>query len=365
MIFKWLLNRLIHAVVKMTPMIRDHSPDSPTTANRIGVLAASGIGDAILLTPLIQDLRARHPQARIVVVCRAASRPLFDHMPHVNRVLSYSPATHTWRALLTLRGALKREHLQYWIAGYPTNTVFHSLITLVCGARIRIKHENMDETRFRDYDYLYTHLVPWNMNDHRLENNHRLLKVWPSKRGNKRFKPVLFIPFRDQNRISCALSCFPPPPYVVLHAGGTWPEKRWPVERFIEIGNLLIRHNISVILAGGNQDLEINEFISKKLESRRLCNTTGQLTLLQTAALLSRCQGLVCNDTALMHIADALHVSLVALFGYTSPVHTGPTQTRNRGIVTAERMDDINTETVWNEIKRVILHEYLPTILTD
>ncbi len=365
MIFKWLLNRLIDVVVKITFIIRDHSPESPITINRIGVLAASGIGDAILLTPLIQNLRARHPQARIVVVCRAASRPLFDHMPHVNRVLSYSPGTSAWRALLTLRSALKREQLQYWIAGYPTNTVFHSLITLICGARIRIKHENIDETRFRDYDYLYTHLVPWNMNDHRLENNHRLLEVWPSKPNSRRFKPILFIPPRDQNKISRALSCFPPSPHVALHAGGTWAEKRWPVECFIEIGNLLIKNNISVVLVGGDQDLEINEFIFKKLESRRLCNTTGQLSLLQTAALLSRCQGLICNDTALMHIADTLHIPLVALFGYTSPVHTGPSQTRNRGIITAERMEDINKETVWNEIKRVILHENLSTIVTD
>jgi lipopolysaccharide heptosyltransferase II len=97
-----------------------------------------------------------------------------------------------------------------------------------------------------------------------------------------------------------------------------WPGKRWPPERFRQVlERLLAETAYGVIIFGGKSDAFCRE-ISQGLESARVVNTQGTLSIAESAALLTRCDFVVANDTGLMHVADGLNLPSVLILGPTS-----------------------------------------------
>jgi ADP-heptose:LPS heptosyltransferase len=119
-------------------------------------------------------------------------------------------------------------------------------------------------------------------------------------------------------------------PFAVIHAGTARPEKYWQPERWAEVASLLRReYGLPVLLTGSRDAAEHRhvETIQRALASAgesRCPNLSGRLSLLGTAAVLSRARLLCAVDSAPVHLADALDVPLVALFGPTNPYHWRP-----------------------------------------
>ncbi|OGV74876.1 MAG: lipopolysaccharide heptosyltransferase II [Lentisphaerae bacterium RIFOXYA12_FULL_60_10] len=102
------------------------------------------------------------------------------------------------------------------------------------------------------------------------------------------------------------------------------PSKRWPAESFIDAGRQLIhRTNASLLLLGTVAESMLCGQIATGIGPRAL-NLAGKTTLIDLAAVLGRCRVVVANDSGGMHLAAAVGCRLVALFGITDPVRTGP-----------------------------------------
>lgn len=114
-------------------------------------------------------------------------------------------------------------------------------------------------------------------------------------------------------------------PLVVLGPGAAYgPAKRWPVSRFAELGARFEREadaEIALVGAAGEESLAAE--VAAGL-ARPALDFTGRTTLRELAALLGRARLVVVNDTGPMHIANALGVPVVAVFGPTDPAATGP-----------------------------------------
>jgi ADP-heptose:LPS heptosyltransferase len=95
--------------------------------------------------------------------------------------------------------------------------------------------------------------------------------------------------------------------------------KRWPAERFAEIGDRLIESTRSPLLVFAGDDAATSAAILSQMERRDLAIGVGQRHLLETAAILQRCRALLCNDTGLLHIAAAVGTPVVGIYGPTSP----------------------------------------------
>ncbi|HUF63495.1 MAG TPA: glycosyltransferase family 9 protein [Verrucomicrobiales bacterium] len=103
------------------------------------------------------------------------------------------------------------------------------------------------------------------------------------------------------------------------------PEKRWPVRHWKEVVQNLIESTPQrVVLFGTARDRGITSAVAEGFPSDRIENRAGQTTLTGFAAALQRCRLMICNDTGGMHLANALGVPLVAVFGPTNPIRTGP-----------------------------------------
>lgn len=117
--------------------------------------------------------------------------------------------------------------------------------------------------------------------------------------------------------------------YFVLVPGAEYgPAKRWPAEHFATLAaHLVARHQMPVLLLGSNKDADVCAHIASSVNAAHpgACHDLAGRTSLQDAiALVAKARAMVSNDSGLMHVAAALGVPQVAVFGSSSPLHTPP-----------------------------------------
>ncbi len=120
---------------------------------------------------------------------------------------------------------------------------------------------------------------------------------------------------------------------IGLCAGAEYgPAKRWPLERFAEVANRLSAQmpNVGWVLVGAPGEKEMGVKLSSMLTQSRHQNLVGQTSLTELIACLRGCRLLLTNDTGTMHLAAALGVPTVSIFGSTEPVLTGPLGANHR-----------------------------------
>ena len=119
-------------------------------------------------------------------------------------------------------------------------------------------------------------------------------------------------------------------PLVILNPGAAYgPAKRWPAERFAELGRLFrSRAGADILLVGSAGERELAGAIAAAVGGP-VMNLAGRTSLRELAALIGLGRLFVTNDTGPMHIADALGTPILAVFGPTDPVMTGPGQARS------------------------------------
>lgn len=274
------------------------------------VIRLSSLGDILLTTPALRLLRDHCPHARIDVLVKAAYHDLLRAHPCVDRVLlmpEHQSLTMTLRTVrqthydvvLDLHRAL-RSRLLYWGAvarrrlAYNKHTWRRAL--LVHGRWNTLQTVPPISARYA---------VPLR----------RLGIHAPLPEMSMEVDAVSSAAIRDY-----LAQHFPPgleQPLLAVAPGSRWPTKRWLIDRFARVAQDLARQrDAAVVLLGDASDTSLAQTLRSQLGVPVL-DCTGQLAIMQTAALLQRCQLLVCNDSGLMHMATALAVPVVAIFGPT------------------------------------------------
>ncbi len=131
--------------------------------------------------------------------------------------------------------------------------------------------------------------------------------------------------------------------YVVLAPGGAanvkeeMESRRWPAENFAALSGLLLRSGRRVVLVGSGPDGAIAARI--KAEQPDVVDLTGCTTLAEAAALMKRARLVVCNDAGLMHLAAAVGVRIISIFGPTHPGEKKPLAAGNIAVWKGENME--------------------------
>ncbi len=111
---------------------------------------------------------------------------------------------------------------------------------------------------------------------------------------------------------------------IVLAPLTTWPTKCWPLERYAALGDALWKQEgCRIVVIGSAKEREAVQGLARQMGARPLV-AAGDLTFRQMAALLDRASLVVSGDTGPMHVATALGIPQIALFGPTSPAWYGP-----------------------------------------
>lgn len=291
---------------------------------RILIVKLSSIGDVINAFPVVVALRDRFPEAEIAWVVESPAADLVAAHQAVDRVFVLSvargglrPANYL-RALMKLARPLREGRFQ--VALDLQGLLKSGLVAWLSRAPIRL---GFSDDR-REAAFLFTNIrVPPRC---RLPVG-RYLSLAAFMGADVSF-PRAQVPV-DPGAEAWAerlLAERVPPGSVpvALCPGASDPYKRWPAERFIDLGRLLIeRGGIVPLIVGGPGDTALAQRIQQGI-GRTAVTTAGATNLLGLASLLRRCATIVGGDTGPLHLAVAVGIPVIGLYGPTDPGRTGP-----------------------------------------
>jgi heptosyltransferase-2 len=310
---------------------RDLAPDE---IERILVFAYSGLGNFILYTPALKLLRATFPNARIDLqvgnntgndeVLEGAK--LFDNIYNI----PYSVGATAWiKRMIEIRNT-----------GYDiTVNEFHShswplaLMVAFSDAPFRAGHVTSPgwSERFSRYSFLFNIPVLMREDEHEIERYLDLVAALGATRAVVHsVKTHVHVTEEDRTFAADyfrALPRFGQSPIIGIQPGTSanmrW--KQWPEERFRELMERLIaeRPDLQIVLFGTATESAITNGLIHGLEAN-VTAATGKTTVKQVAAMIERCDSLICNDSGLMHVAVAVGTPVVAIYGPTDIRRTAP-----------------------------------------
>jgi heptosyltransferase-2 len=277
---------------------------------RILVIRLSSMGDILLTTPVLRLLHHHCPEAKLEFLVQAAYQDLLRVHPCIDRLVLLQKGQTLRQTLHTLR------QTRYDLVLDLHRTLRSRLLYHGLSARHKLAYNKRTLRRA-----LLVHLG-WNTL--RAMTPVPALYAAPLRRlGITAALPTLemhLAPGSQEAMRAHLARVFPAGrgrPLLALAPGARWPTKRWPVERFAAVAQELAGpQQAAVVILGDADDTPLAQDICHRL-SVPVLDSTGTLSLMQTAALLQHCRLLLSNDSGLMHLATALKVPVVAMFGPT------------------------------------------------
>ena len=287
---------------------------------KILVISLAGIGDALLSTPLLHELRVNFPDATIdSLVLWGGSRELLENNPHLNRVLQRNLVTSGKLGVagkleaLRFFWSLRREHYDISINTHPQSQRLYRLAARIINASTRISHEY---ECFGALDrWLVNRTLPQDYTRHSIENNFDVLPLFGAQKKLPAHPLEIFLTPDEEKWADGFLSQYKLAGRTLLgiHVGSgstkNLPLKRWPLKHYIGLVRRLNRErrDISLLLFGGPDEAKDHELILAQAD-RDLTLEAKTRNFRQTTALLKRCHSFLSVDTVLMHLAAAVKV---------------------------------------------------------
>jgi len=292
------------------------APKSEAEMADILFVKTSSLGDVIHQMPALTEARRHFPDARLAWAVEEAYAPLVRHHLAVADVIPVALRRWPWRLYRPatwqeMSQADRRLRERAYDAVIDTQGLFKSAAVVW---RARGRKHGYDSTSIKEKAatmfYDVRHRVPRDL--HAVERNRILtgLALGYAPEGRPDYGLDRDV-WRDSG-----------PPYAVLLHGSARAEKEWPVAHWIELGRWLSRNEVDLVLPWGNERehrraIQIAEALSR-------ARVTERMTLDAVARLIGGARFVIGVDTGLLHLAAALAVPLIAIFGGSEPRLTAP-----------------------------------------
>lgn len=283
---------------------------------RFLVLKTAAIGDTIVLSAVIRELKARFPSAKITLICSKSNYSAVKLIKEIDNIAIFEMS----HPLKSLRVISKLPEHDLLFDFSPWDKI-DAVIAYFSRTKFRIGFRRRKMSRH----YIYDIAVEHQDSVHEIENYRNLLR-------SVNIQPTGLIP-----EISITMEKFPfinnllarNQPNIILHPfpGGIKKEfKEWPLDNWVKLGQKLIEENYKVFVSGGKEDFEQADYIREQIEKNgKQCSVlAGKYSLEETAAILKRSSLLVTVNTGIMHLGAAVGAKVIALHGPTSPKRWGP-----------------------------------------
>ncbi len=280
---------------------------------KILIIQTAFPGDVILTLPLLQVLKRELPDSNIDFICIPKTAEILEGNPLINELIVYDKKKSGIKGFSKLIRKLRKA--KYDILISPHRSFRSSLISYFSDARKKI---SFDKSAL---SFLYNERVKYELGMHEIQRNLSLLNPVGISEKNI-LPPELFISNAIKTKISeylKAKNIHMENKFICIAPGSVWFTKRYPKEKFTEFCDLLLEKDFKIFLTGGTADKSISEFILKNTINKNVIDTTGEFSFKESAELISRAELLITNDSAPLHLANAVGTKVFAIFGATIP----------------------------------------------
>ena len=285
---------------------------STITPRRILVIRLDRLGDVVLSTPVLQALRQQFAHAFIAMMVRPACQDAVTGNPHLNEVILYEKEGIHRRLAGTLRFArqLTRYEFDTALVLHPSNR--SHWIPWLAGIPVRIGYD-------RKSAWLLTHRLPHRKQEgrqHEAVYTLELLQLFGITPPPP--QPIVPIAAAAAQRVDARLaesSIGSSDRLVAIHPSASCVSKRWMPDRFAAVADRLItQQGAHVCLVAGESDTHVAEAVALAMR-QPVINLAGRLSVAELAALFHRCRLLISNDSGPVHVAAAVGLPVVDIFG--------------------------------------------------
>jgi len=279
----------------------------PSKTETIGLLRTVAIGDTVLMSAIIADLRSAFPRASLIFFAGPSNFEIAGMLDGLDRVVKV-PIHNLAAGLRAVRSVPVDIMIDF--GSWPR---LDALLTLFSRASFTIGFRTPGQHRHYGYDLTVGH----SSEVHEIENYRQLVRALGVETVNG---PILRTP---------QVGVVPANDYAVFHL---WPGgklsklKQWPLESWVRLVEEFTGWGTEVVLTGAPSDRGCNDALIECVPHpvRSLVRNGAGLSLQETAAALAHSRLVVSVNTGVMHMAAALGVPLVALHGPTSSKRWGP-----------------------------------------
>jgi len=299
----------------------------PENPGRILLRSTNWIGDAIMTTPAVRTIRQNYPSAHITLLALPWVADVFAACPHIDDIFIFDKRGHHKGVAGKLRLAADLRRLRFDAAILLQNAFEAALIATL--ARIPVRCGYTTDGR----GLLLTHKVKKHPDIglrhqvHYYQEMTRGLGMTPGDDSLELFLDPQALTQAKQRLMKEKQGR--DIPVIGLNPGAAFgPAKRWPAVKYGKLAKKLIQETSGICLVfGTDADQEAAAEIAA-IAGDHVVNLAGQTQLAEALAFIDCCDLFVTNDSGLMHVAAALSTPLVAIFGSTDHIATGPYSTK-------------------------------------
>jgi heptosyltransferase-3 len=291
-------------------------------------------GDVLLATPVLRVLKAHAPHIEVDALVYDQTAAMLEGHPALSQLhtvgrrwrneLSFARLGHEYRLLRALRSR------RYDLVVHVSSHMRGAWVARSVGAAYTVGPARPQRGRFWRRSFTHLFRVVQGNRRHHVEINLDALRrigVQPTQEERR----VEFVPGADAEQDAAELA--PPGPFVVFHPDSRWRFKCWPADKSAELVDRLAADGHTLVLTAAPGETDLVESIAAHARAP-VVNLAGKLSIKQLGALIGRARLFIGVDSMPMHLAAAMGVPTVALFGPSYEEEWGPWRVPRR-IVTS------------------------------
>ncbi len=281
---------------------------------RILVTRTDRIGDLLLSTSVFKAIKERYPHAYLAVMALSNTAPLLEGNPAIDEIIVYDKM-HKHRAWFQqgeLIRLMRSRRFDCAVHLHPTNRVHW--LSFLSGIPVRIGY-------VRKSGFLLTHRVLHTKQEgkrHEAEYNYDLLSCLGIIPPHD-LRPQLYLTANDRNALNEVMKNWGialREENFIINPGASCPSKMWPAERFAAVANIIAgKYKLQIIIVGDNATKKTTDSLKKQLKVPFIDFSESRLSLRQLGVLFERARFLLSNDTGLVHLASAVDLPVISIFG--------------------------------------------------
>ena len=268
------------------------------------IIQTAFIGDVVLATSLVENIHAAFPDAAIDFLLRLGNESLLEGHPHVRKILIWNKKERKLRHLFSMLRTVRKEKYDKVIN--VQRYAATGMLTAFSGAGERIGFDK------NPLSFLFSRKVEHQFKAlHETERNHLLIKHFIDAPV---MRPRLYPSQHDEEKIRK----FTGQPFITISPASVWFTKQFPPLKWAGFMNKIPDH-YKIYLLGGPDDRSLSEAIIQMTSTKSPVDLCGELTFLQSAALMKHAHMNFVNDSAPMHFASAVNAPVTTVYCSTVP----------------------------------------------